>query len=657
MRKNYNRRVLCMILITSLMIGSASFPSFTVKAETSEIAARVSEQESLQSVTDLKEYDTNEIIIQYKDGSSSTDVPIENETELTKDVSLIEVGSRTELKEAIEELDQDPNIEYIQPNYTYTIMGVSNDAYSDEQWAYNNIGSESIYGVQESAGVDINMAEAWGLFATKPEKEVVVAIVDTGIDYDHPDLLEHMWTNTGEIAGNSIDDDKNGFVDDVRGWNFYNNSNNICIDKPYYNYKYKAYETEEDHGTHVAGIIAATADNSIGVAGIASKVNVRIMPVKGLGGQEGYSNGEGTTSSITQAIQYADKMGADICNLSVGGVYYDAILESVIKDSDMLFVAASGNGTYDGNIGYDIDDDPVYPASYNLDNIISVANIRCDGNLDVSSNYGAQTVDIAAPGTDILSSIVDVTSTGKRNSRYAFFSGTSMAAPMVSGVAALLVAYHTDIDNSQVKKAIINSSQKLNSLTNKVVAGGMLDAFAALSYDINQPVIKTQVKSIKNSNYKTLVVTVTRPEGQIDKVAYAAGTKTIDSFEKGTKGTQIQLVNDTASVKITKNGTYTVYALDTDGKETIQTIKIKVLSVEKVKLSTTTKTIYKGKTYTIKTTLYPSKVLSKLTYKSSNPKIATVSSTGKITGKRKGTAQITVTSSNGKKAVCKVIIK
>jgi subtilisin family serine protease len=465
-----------------------------------------------------------------------------------------------------------------------------------------------------------------------------------------------MWTNSGEIPGNHIDDDKNGFVDDVRGWNFYNDSNNICMDKPYYNSKYKVYETEEDHGTHVAGIIAATADNSIGVAGIASKVNVRIMAVKGLGGQEGYSNGEGTTSSITQAIQYADKMGADICNLSVGGSYYDAILESVIKDSNMLFIAASGNGN-DRNIGYDIDSKPVYPASYNLDNIISVANIRCDGNLDVSSNYGAKSVDVAAPGTDILSTIVDVTATGKRDSRYAYFSGTSMAAPMVTGVAALLSAYHTDINNSQIKMAIINSCQKLPSLTNTVVSGGLLDASAALSYDINQPVIKTQVKSIKNSNYKNLVITVTRPEGQIDKVAYASGTKTINSFEKGTKGTGIQLTNDTASIKITKNGTYTIYALDTEGRETIQTVKVKILSVEKVKLSATSKTIYKGKTYTLKTTLYPANVISKLTYKSSNTKIATVSSQGKITAKRKGTTLITVTASNGKKAVCKVTIK
>lgn len=311
------------------------------------------------------------------------------------------------------------------------------------------------------AGVDVDAKDAWSVF-TKTGREVIVAIIDTGFDYTHEDLAASVWTNEKETPGDGVDNDGNGYIDDVYGWDFYNNKAYVYDSKN---------SSEYDHGTHCAGTIAAAVNNT-GIAGIASDANVKIMSIKALGGRDG----SGTTESVIDAIKYAESMGAEICNLSFGTSTYDANLESAIKDSNMLFVCAAGNGD-DRGVGEDTDTTPLYPASFDLDNIISVANLKCDGSLETSSNYGTSSVDLAAPGTYILSTTA--------GNDYEYLSGTSMAAPMVTAVAAMVYSYYDDITVLQARQVVLATTESLSSLTGKVATGGMVNAYNALSEEVS----------------------------------------------------------------------------------------------------------------------------------------------------------------------------
>lgn len=306
-------------------------------------------------------------------------------------------------------------------------------------------------------GIDINISPAWEVYDNAGSlRNVAVAIIDTGVDFTHVDLQNSIWQNPGEIHGDGIDNDGNGYIDDVIGWNFYNNNNQV----------FTGYE--DYHGTHSAGTVAASR-GAYGTAGIANSHFVKIMPLKALGGV----HGTGSVSSIIEAIKYAEANGASICNLSLGTSVYDEQLAQTIRDSKMLFIIASGNGDASG-YGFNTDIFPVYPASLPYDNIISVANLMFDGSLAKNSNFGYVSVDIAAPGSYIVSTLP--------GNNYAFMSGTSMAAPMVTGVAAMLYSYYTEASLSDVRSMILNSAKKLDSLSGKISTGGMLDAYAAITY-------------------------------------------------------------------------------------------------------------------------------------------------------------------------------
>ena len=305
------------------------------------------------------------------------------------------------------------------------------------------------------AGIDIGIEAAWDVYSQSAERrQVTVALIDTGVDITHPDLQNSVWVNTDEIPGDGIDNDQNGYVDDVNGWNFYSGNNQV-FGGP-----------EDSHGTHGAGIIAGAWDGQ-GITGIADNEYVKIMVLKVLGSGEG----RGVSENVKQAIRYAQDNGADICNLSMGTAVYDEELETMIQNSPMLFVVSAGNGDERGR-GVDIDTRPVYPASYPSDNIITVGNLMFDGSLAEDSNYGAASVDIAAPGTYILSALPG---------GYGYMSGTSMSAPMVTGTAALIYSCRTDLSLMDVKRAILGSARKLDGLSKKTVTGGMLDAYAALT--------------------------------------------------------------------------------------------------------------------------------------------------------------------------------
>jgi subtilisin family serine protease len=330
---------------------------------------------------------------------------------------------------------------YVEPDYkTFRSDGIAgyNDPELSGQWAYSKI----------------NAFAAWE--KTQGGK-VVVAVIDSGVDYNHRDLAPNMWHNPREVGGNGIDDDGNGYVDDVYGWDFsQGNSDPMADDSPKF------------HGTHVAGTVAAALNNGVGGSGVAP--NVQIMALKYLD-----SSGSGRTSNAILAIDYAVRNGARILSNSWGSFNYSASLRDAIENArkhNVIFVAAAGNGDSNGN-GVNIDVNPFYPAAYAIDNIISVAASNQSDALTTWSNYGRTRVSVAAPGQCILST--------RNGNTYATMSGTSMAAPAVSGVMGLIVAANPNLNYRQAKDILMSTVDKVGSLSNKVAAGGRVNALSAVN--------------------------------------------------------------------------------------------------------------------------------------------------------------------------------
>lgn len=321
-------------------------------------------------------------------------------------------------------------------------------------WGLHNTGQSPFNG---KAGADINVEEAWKY--STGSSEIVVAILDSGVDYTHPDLADNIWVNSGEIPNNGIDDDGNGFIDDIHGWNFQGNNKSVMDDN--------------GHGTHCAGIVGAVGNNNIGVTGVNWKV--RIMPLKFMD-----SSGNGNISDAVAAILYANQMGADVISCSWSGTHYSNALEDAISVSPAVIVCAAGNG------GTDDDSTPIYPATNDCPNIITVAATDASDNLATFSNYGVASVDIAAPGEEIASTYP--------GNLYAYMSGTSMATPYVSGVAALLKSIRPTLTNIQIRSTLITSSDSLSGLNGKVSSQGRLNADRAVSQvsgstQVQQPVL------------------------------------------------------------------------------------------------------------------------------------------------------------------------
>ena len=353
-------------------------------------------------------------------------------------------GNPAAIKNTIERL---PSVASISTNNVVRATEWSNDPESSKLWGLNNQG-QVINGVAGTPDADIDLPEA--LAHATVQTQVVVGIVDTGIDYNHPDLRDNMWKNPGEIAGNNRDDDGNGFIDDVYGFNFVNNTGNPMDD--------------DEHGTHVAGTIAASLNNSQGVAGIASGA-AKLMAIKFLD-----ANGSGTYANAIRALNYATMMSSRGVNLKVlnnswGGYGTVPALEDAVNATNaagMLFVASAGNESNDNDGEF-----KAIPASYAASNIISVAATNNLDELASFSNYGATTVDLAAPGVGILS-----TTPGNR---YQSFNGTSMAAPHVAGALALAWACHPDKTSTEIQDALFGSVDALDSLDGAVATGGRLN--------------------------------------------------------------------------------------------------------------------------------------------------------------------------------------
>ena len=662
-----------MALLLALGVPSGYIASAYSSNDTNQPAK---EQTDASEAPALSDYINREVLVYYTDGN----------------LDVITYNSDEDLSAGLSALAQDDTVLFTQPNYSYEAGALSvNDPLVAQQWALSNDGSfvpeeENRYPVYENpfnlpsgseqwntpdnsfnnyvddyndyfndyfddyftdyfdkyfndffndffgdsfadyfgmnyyrtvtgkqnssavADIDINAEAAWELY-NGGSREVIIALIDTGVDTSHEDLSGSFWVNEDEIAGNGIDDDNNGYVDDTNGWNFYRNNNKIYTGS-----------SDDSHGTHGAGTITASTGNELGISGVTDSDSVKIMTLKALGG----TSGSGSTASLIEAIRYAEANGASICNLSLAGTSNDRALYQTIADSSMLFVIASGND------GANTDRTPCYPASYDLNNIISVANLSYDGTLHYSSNYGATSVDIAAPGAYILSTTP--------NNSYGYMTGTSMSAPMVSAAAAMLYSHYNSISLADVKEILLSTATELDSLQGKLTSGGMLNLGTAMAYDIetlpeeptddsdknngipntntpsspnsdntkpetsnpgnskpettkpitpdaddkgqetpdnnaNAPVIKTETLSYMGSTY--LIVTVTDEDGDLVKTAYASGTLTAEDFKSGASGTAFSLDRDgSASFLVRNSGNYTFYAKDNAGNETVQTVTV-----------------------------------------------------------------------------------
>ncbi|CAD5976958.1 Ig-like domain-containing protein [Planktothrix agardhii] len=413
-------------------------------------------------------FSSDRVIVKLKPGANSNEISnLQAQIGVTKvstasqlGIDIWQIPSGT-VEKIISTYKNDPRFEYIEPDYIITLEDVEkpssatessekitpqattpNDPGYPQLWGLNNIGQSG-----GTADADIDAPEAWDI--QKGNQNLVIGVIDTGVDYNHPDLVGNIWTNPGEIAGDGIDNDNNGYIDDTRGWDFaYNDNNPMDV---------------HGHGTHVSGTIAGKGNNGVGVTGVAW--NAKIMPLKFLN-----NSGSGYLSDAILAINYATAKGVKLTNNSWGGGGYSQALSDAINTAGQqgaLFIAAAGNDGTNNDIY------PAYPASYNLSNIISVASTTRTDGLSWFSNYGATTVDLGAPGSDIYSTLP--------NSSYGTYSGTSMASPHVTGAAALLWSQNPTWTAQQVKDRLMQKTDPISALSGKTVSGGRLNINNALA--------------------------------------------------------------------------------------------------------------------------------------------------------------------------------
>ncbi|GIW92531.1 MAG: hypothetical protein KatS3mg110_0572 [Pirellulaceae bacterium] len=368
--------------------------------------------------------------------------------------ALIQLTTGSDVQAAVARWSAFPEVRIAEPNFVYQWDRLPNDPLFNDQYGLHNFGQIPFFGTPDA---DIDAPEAWDI--TVGSRNVVIAVLDSGIDVNHPDLRDNLFINTGEIPGNSIDDDGNGFIDDVFGWNGDANNGNVT--------------DTFGHGTHVAGIIGARGNNGIGVSGVSWEVT--LLPLK-------LGDSAPTLAGIVGAHNYMFTMkrrGVNIraSNHSYGGPTFSGIELALVQQAfqeGILYVAAAGNN------GTNNDLIPNYPSGYDVPNVIAVAASDWNDQLTAFSQFGPQTVDLAAPGDFIISTYpIGLGSIGP-NLEYEYLPGTSMATPMVTGVAALLYSLEPSLTPVQVKSLILNSVDVLPQMQGKLLTGGRLNARKAI---------------------------------------------------------------------------------------------------------------------------------------------------------------------------------
>lgn len=482
---------------------------------------------------DTSRYDSDHFLVQFRDaGSSGSHIgTTAGGATVTRQVSSdgwyqATVHAGANLVGSMQAFQELSNVAIASPDFRFSLNAVPNDPSYPSLWGLENNGATGL------VDADIDASQAWN-YGTSTS--VVVAVIDTGIDYTHPDLQANIWTNTREVAGNGIDDDSNGYVDDIRGWNFVAGTNNPMDDN--------------SHGTHVAGTIAAVGNNGIGVTGVAW--NAKVMALKFLD-----SSGSGLLSGAVSAIDYARTNGAKIINASWGGGSFSSVLDSAIQrfySAGGIFIAAAGNeASNNATVGS-------YPANYN--NVISVAASTSSDTLASFSNYGTN-VEIAAPGASILSTVP--------GNAYSSFSGTSMAAPHVAGAMALLWGQAPSLTPAQLTDLVMaNTDSPLRDRTihgrlNVGKAAAALHSEPATPVDTVSPSVSAATWNTTSSGLASVDITFSE--------AIQAGSLTASSVQlSGPNGAlAISSITALSSTKFrisfanqTTTGTYTVTVLPT----------------------------------------------------------------------------------------------
>jgi subtilisin family serine protease len=420
----------------------------------------------LQSLEKGRAHASGELLVKYRDGASAANLQALNhglgaqKLETVRagnskkgELALLKLPAGMGVAAAVRAINEDPAVEYAEPNWIYQHQAVSNDTY------YTN---GSLWGMYGDATTPANQygsqaGENWASGHTSCGN-VIVGVIDEGIYYQHEDLAANIWTNPYDAA-DGVDNDGNGYIDDVRGWDFDGNSNNI-----------NSGGAGDDHGTHVSGTIAGVGGNAKGVAGVCWS-GIKLISGKFLGRRGG------TTANAIKAIDYFNDLktrhGLNIVatNNSWGGGGFSQALQDAIgraNTANILFIAAAGNSAYDN------DTTASYPSNYPNANIIAVASTTNTGALSSFSQWGKTTVDLGAPGSGIWST-VPVSSKGLLISSYASYNGTSMATPHVTGAAALYASTRPGVTAADIKTAILINTVPTASLQNKTVTGGRLN--------------------------------------------------------------------------------------------------------------------------------------------------------------------------------------
>jgi subtilisin family serine protease len=414
------------------------------------------------------------------------------------EVQVLEVPQGTDIPRMVDRYWRSGLVLHAEPDFLLRTAATPNDPSFASQWSLHNSGQSG--GVP---GADIGAVAGWNTLTSA--SNVVVAIIDSGIRYTHEDLADNMWKNPGEIPGNGLDDDGNGYVDDLHGINSIDRTGEPM--------------DPSGHGTHVAGIIGAVGDNGVGISGVAWRV--QLMALRFID-----DDGSGATSDAIECIDYARQHGAHIINASWGGGNYSSFMERAIRrarDAGILLVTGAGNDAAD------IDDDPVYPGSYNFDNIVVVTGTDSSDALAWYSNYGSATVHLAAPGSQIYSTY------GWSDTAYAHQTGTSMSAPLVAGAFALMRARYPEDDHPLLIERLLAAVNRLPTLEGKTISGGRLNIHQALGPSEVAPAIHVEIRSVADGRFELRFEVIPGWTCWIEASPDLVNWTTVDTFTPDTK--------------------------------------------------------------------------------------------------------------------------